>query len=253
MHLFRSPDIRTIGIELDVPKGLVVKQTTGPAEAAGMKAGDRIAKVEGDIVWTFADLQHRYDKVPRASKTVTMTVEREGGAQDLKIPLPVRWWWTDTRYRQSSIEPRSYFDDRALTAEEKAKLGLPADGFASQVKYVSSMAYSVQAHDLKVHNHHRHRWQTTRRTRRYGVSLYRPPQNAWRYRYAGSVAGWQEDHHAAEDDSDEFSEMKPILLVMAALVLPAAEWSKPAEFWWTTPSAPPTGRVSTPAGIWRSN
>ncbi len=150
VHLFRSPDIRTIGIELDVPKGLVVKQTTGPAEAAGMKAGDRIAKVEGDIVWTFADLQHRYDKVPRASKTVTMTVEREGGAQDLKISLPVRWWWTDTRYRQSSIEPRSYFDDRALTADEKAKLGLPADGFASQVKYVSSMAYSVQAHDLKV-------------------------------------------------------------------------------------------------------
>ena len=35
VHLFRSPDIRTLGIELDVPKGLLVKQTGGMAQAAG--------------------------------------------------------------------------------------------------------------------------------------------------------------------------------------------------------------------------
>lgn len=149
VHLFRSPDIRTIGIELDVPKGLVVKQATGPAAAAGMKAGDRIAKWEGDTVWTFADLQHRYDKVPRTAKSTRVTVDRAGVGFDLTIALPARWWWTDTRWRQSSIEPRSYFDDRALTAEEKAKFGLPAEGFASMVKYVSAMAASVQAHELK--------------------------------------------------------------------------------------------------------
>lgn len=150
VHLFRSPDIRTLGIELDVPKGLVVKQTGGPAAAAGMQAGDLITKWEGDAVLTFGDLQYRYDKVPRTAKTVTVTVARDGGAKDLQIALPVRWWWTDTRYRQSSVEPRSYFDDRELTAEEKTKHGLPVESFASEVKYVSSMAQSVQAHDLKV-------------------------------------------------------------------------------------------------------
>jgi len=150
VHLFRSPDIRTLGIELDVPKGIVVKSTSGPAEAAGMRAGDRIAKWEGDVVWTFGDLQHRYNKVPRTAKSVKVTVDRAGAAQELTIALPVRWWWTDTRYRQSSVEPRSYFEDRALTAEERTKWNLPADGFASMVKYVSSMAQSVQAHDLKV-------------------------------------------------------------------------------------------------------
>lgn len=149
VHLFRSPDIRTLGIELDVPKGLLVKQAGGAAEAGGLRAGDRIAKWEGDTVWTFGDLQYRYDKVPRTAKTVAVTVERDGQARDLTVTLPVRWWWTDTRYRQSSVEPRSYFEDRALTAEEKAKFGLRADGFASEVKYVSSMAQSVQAHDLK--------------------------------------------------------------------------------------------------------
>src|SRR5262249_45334798 len=40
MHLYRSPDIKTIGIFLDVPKGLVVKEARDAAEAAGMKAGD---------------------------------------------------------------------------------------------------------------------------------------------------------------------------------------------------------------------
>lgn len=150
VHLFRSPDIRTLGIELDVPKGLVVKQAGGAAQAAGLRAGDRIARWEGDTVWTFGDLQYRYDKVSRTAKTVRMTVDRGGEPQELTVTLPALWWRTDTRYRQSSVEPRSYFEDRALTAEEKAKYGLRADGFASQVKYVSSMAQSVQAHDLKV-------------------------------------------------------------------------------------------------------
>ena len=30
-HLYRSPDIKTLGIRLDVPKGLVVKEAQGAA------------------------------------------------------------------------------------------------------------------------------------------------------------------------------------------------------------------------------
>jgi len=149
VHLFRSPDIRTLGIELDVPRGLAVKESGGAAKEAGLLAGDRIAKWEGDAVWTFGDLQHRYDKAPRTAKSVKVTVERDGGLRDFTVVLPALWWRTDTRYRQSSIEPRSYFEDRALTAEEKAKFGLRADGFASLVKYVSTMAQSVGSHSLK--------------------------------------------------------------------------------------------------------
>src|SRR4051794_11007337 len=35
--MYRWPDIRTIGIELDVPKGLVVKEAKGSVAAAGVK------------------------------------------------------------------------------------------------------------------------------------------------------------------------------------------------------------------------
>ena len=118
-HLYRSPDIKTIGIYLDVPKGLVVKEAKDAVAAAGMKAGDRITSVNGTAVLTFADLQHYYDKTDRrAAKTAPFTVEREGKTEALTVTLPSRWWWTDVRYRQSSVEPRLYFDSRPLTEAE---------------------------------------------------------------------------------------------------------------------------------------
>ena len=68
-HLYRSPDIKTLGITLDVPKGLVVKEAGGAVQAAGMKPGDRITGWNGTVVWTFGDLQYVYDKVDRKADT----------------------------------------------------------------------------------------------------------------------------------------------------------------------------------------
>ena len=149
-HMYRSPDIKTIGIFLDVPRGLLVKEARDAALSAGMQPGDRIAALNGIPVWTFGDLQHTYDKVPRNSTQVRITVERAGGARDLTVTLPVRWWWTDIRYRQFSIDPRIYFDSDPLPAEQKTKFGLKPDGFASTVKHVDMFAQAVKSHELKV-------------------------------------------------------------------------------------------------------
>ena len=43
VDLYRWPDIRTIGIELDVPQGSGCERSRGAVQAAGMKPGDRIA------------------------------------------------------------------------------------------------------------------------------------------------------------------------------------------------------------------
>ena len=43
-----------------------------------MKPGDRITALNGTPVWTFADLQYHYDKVPRSAKQIQITVERDG-------------------------------------------------------------------------------------------------------------------------------------------------------------------------------
>lgn len=148
-HMFRSPDIKTLGIQLDVPKGLVVKEAHGAVQAAGMKPGDRIAALNGTPVWTFGDLQYYYDKVNRKADRIEITVDRAGTRVPLTVTLPLRWWLTDLRYRQSSVEPRTYFEDRALTEAEKRSHGLKADGFASEVKFVADFAKTMKSNELQ--------------------------------------------------------------------------------------------------------
>ncbi|MDQ6705440.1 MAG: PDZ domain-containing protein [Acidobacteriota bacterium] len=148
--MYRSPDLKTTGISLDVPKGLAVKEAQGPAQSAGMRSGDRIAALNGTPVWTFGDLQYRYDKVPRNSTQVQMTVVRDGKPVELSIALPLRWWWTDIRYRQLTIDPRVYFESRPLTDAEKREYGLDQEGFASMVKHVDGFAQTMNSHDLHV-------------------------------------------------------------------------------------------------------
>lgn len=149
-HMFRSPDLKTIGIHLDVPKGLLVKETEGAVEAAGMRAGDVVRSINGTNVWTFGDLQWYFDKTPRSAKEISLTVERDGKTIPLTVNLPPRWWWVDIRYKQLTIDPRVYFESSELAAADKASLKLPADSFASRVKYVSGFAETLKAHELKV-------------------------------------------------------------------------------------------------------
>ena len=149
-HLYRSPDIKTLGIYLDVPKGLVVKEARGAVQAAGIKPGDRIAALNGTPVWTFGDLQYYYDKVDRRAERIQITVDRSGELRDLPIVLPPRWWWNDLGFRQSTVDPRVYFESQPLTGPEKRQLGLKPDGFASRVKYVDNLAGMLKSHELRV-------------------------------------------------------------------------------------------------------
>ena len=59
----------------------MVKEAQGAVQAAGMKPGDRIAALNGTPVWTFGDLQYRYDKVDRKANEVQITVDRGGAAR----------------------------------------------------------------------------------------------------------------------------------------------------------------------------
>lgn len=147
--MFRWPDIRTLGIELDVPKGLIVKNTRTPAQAAGIKANDRIAAINKNPVWTFGDFQYYFDKVPRDAKQVEIKLDRSGQELEVTIPLPELWWVTDLRFRQLSIDPRCEFESRVLTEAEKRSKELKPDGFASEVTRIGGFAEMLKVHELK--------------------------------------------------------------------------------------------------------
>ena len=107
-------------------KGLVVKEAQGAVQAAGMKPGDRIAALERHSVWTFGDLQYQYDKIDRRAEKIQITVDRGGQPVDLTVALPARWWWTDLRFRQSSVEPRLVFRRPSAERSREAEAGTEA-------------------------------------------------------------------------------------------------------------------------------
>ena len=119
----------------------MVKEAQGAVQAAGMKPGDRITALNGTPVWTFGDVQYRYDKVDRHATEDA----------DLRGPRRHRPSILTSRCRRAGGGPtcasasRAWsrgldFEDRPLTDAEKQKLGLKPDGFASQVKYVAEFA-----------------------------------------------------------------------------------------------------------------
>ena len=76
--LYPSPDLKTIGIHLDVPKGLVIEKAEGAAAKAGMQTGDTITEIGGVNVLTFGDLQYRYGKTDRNAHRIELTIDRAG-------------------------------------------------------------------------------------------------------------------------------------------------------------------------------
>jgi S1-C subfamily serine protease len=154
--MYRSPDIKNLGIHLDVPRGLVVGEARGPAAGAGIRSGDRIVAIGDRSVLTFGDLQFYYDKTPRDGERIQLTGARqsEQGDQEALVPLqldlPHQWWRTDLGYRYWTVEPLVYYESRPLSEEEKAEHGLPIGGFASRVTSDGARGSRVAVHDLQV-------------------------------------------------------------------------------------------------------
>ena len=149
-HLYRTPELKTLGIRLDVPRGLAVAEATGSAAQAGLHAGDVIRGLNGSEVWTFGDLQWQFGHVPHESDRVDLTVEREGKLLTLSFALPDRWWYSDLTYRNLSVDPRVYFRAEPLTRKEKTARGFIPDGFASRVRFVDPLAELLASHELQV-------------------------------------------------------------------------------------------------------
>lgn len=147
--LYRAPEIKKLGIQLDIPKGLRIAAATGVAAAAGMRAGDVIRAVNGAEVWTFGDLQWEYGRLGHPAERLELTVARGSGLETLRVRLPELWWHTDLTYRNLSVDPRVYFQSEPLGAKERSELGLDPDGFASRVTTIDPLSELLGSHELR--------------------------------------------------------------------------------------------------------
>jgi len=149
-EMFRSPDIRNLGIHLDVPRGLVVERAEGAALAAGLLPGDAIVNFAGTRVLTFGDLLYVHDGLDRSATHLSLTVERAAvGPVDLRIELPRQWWVSDIAHRYWSIDPQTHLTTSPLADARKRDLGFDPEGFACEVTRVNRRAEVLELHDLQ--------------------------------------------------------------------------------------------------------
>lgn len=138
--LFQYPHPENVGLTLDPDRNNVVKAVLpgSPAETAGLRAGDRIARANGARVITGADLQFALNPVPDPG-SITLEVTR--GEQKLpaaKLELPRGWRRTDISWRasQGGISPTMGFWGRPLTDEQKRPHGIAPDRLAIEANFM---------------------------------------------------------------------------------------------------------------------
>jgi predicted metalloprotease with PDZ domain len=153
---YSYPLPENIGLTLEVDRGDVVKSVVAKsvAEKAGIRAGDRLVKVNGDAVASQADVQYALHRAPWSGK-LPITGERAGKRSSAELSLAAGWRKYNLAWRPSLLDLMpaltAYGDE--LTPAEKKALGLPAARLAfrqDKEVHARAKAAGVRAGDVIV-------------------------------------------------------------------------------------------------------
>ncbi len=116
-----------VGITLDVDSGDLVKTVSvgSAAEKSGLKSGDRLAKLNGYGVASFADASYALHKAP-AKGELPVSWVRAGKEMTGTISVTDGWRKTNLTWRPSMLDilPSAPFSGGELTEAEKNAMGL---------------------------------------------------------------------------------------------------------------------------------
>jgi serine protease Do len=143
-QLWRFPMPDNLGLELEVDRGDLVKaiRPKSPADAVGLKPGDRIRRVAEVPIRSQADVQYALDRAPK-SGALELAWLRGGDEQTGTLKLPDGWKRGDISWRPSTqhFVPSARLYGKNLPAEERTKLGLSATQLAfTQTDFVPTQA-----------------------------------------------------------------------------------------------------------------
>ena len=148
--LWRWPDPIQVGLRIaehsqrtvaDVERG-------SPAEAIGLRAGDRLIRVGERRILTFGDLQRSLHEFSEEGGALGVEFARGNEVHSAMLSLSPNWKAADPRvfaWRPSkwAVSPKPGFGGPPLGAEKKRALGIPEDRFAFRVQYLVTWGESA--------------------------------------------------------------------------------------------------------------
>lgn len=142
--LGRWPVAEKVGLTLDVDDPALVRgvRAGSAAAASGLRAGDRLLRLGSQRLRSQADVGWVLHSTPTVGGEIALEYLREGDMAMLsRLELKPDWNLANEQefsWRSSmwGLRPQPGFGGQALSAAEREKLGLPADGFALKVGYI---------------------------------------------------------------------------------------------------------------------
>ena len=140
--LWPFPLPETVGMRIDADEGHRIAEVDegSPAAKAGFQIGDVIDVLDGQPIFSIADLQWVLHNTPREA-TLSAAVRRDGKPLTLSLALTGAWREQgNLLWRRSIKSLRPGFKVTEVPAEERAGLGLPEDALALRVTKISQSA-----------------------------------------------------------------------------------------------------------------
>jgi hypothetical protein len=138
---YAYPPPEVLGIEPEMVRGNRIKSVAprSAADRAGLRAGDVLRTVNGQPILTVFDVQVALNDFDDRG-ALTVVAERDGKEMTFRLEPAAGWRRWDTSWRKSlhNAQPPLGWNGEELTAEERGKLNLPADGLAHRVFFVAA-------------------------------------------------------------------------------------------------------------------
>ena len=151
--VFKFPLPANLGLSIDRDRGNVITRVVpgSPASEAGLAAGDEISTLDGQAIYSIADVQFVLHHIP-ANTPRELPVEVRRGGETLERILPLRGSWklTDFTWRQSleGFPVDRGFYVHKLGAVDRRKLGIAEGKVALEIRGLFSS--EVKASALRV-------------------------------------------------------------------------------------------------------
>jgi serine protease Do len=152
LWVYPLPENVGVTLEVDEDEHLKAVAAGSPADRAGLRAGDRLQRINGIGIASTADVQYALHCAPGTGE-IPISWRRGGAVMTARLGLTEGWKQTDISWRWSlrGLEPTPWVDGEDLSLEEKRRLGLPEKRLAFyQSAFVSTVARQagIRANDV---------------------------------------------------------------------------------------------------------